>query len=113
MKTIRQIKDEILEIKSNYSELDAKEQKKSKDRISVLNDIILYLEHNPTIDFLNKEKGRLESLILSFNDKKRYRRYLDDNLLPDNSKSKAKYKSELNISIYKKHLNTINYILAN
>jgi hypothetical protein len=59
MKTVKELKSMIQEIISDSMYLEEKYKAKSRKRVQFLNECVLYLEHNPTEDFLYKQLNDL------------------------------------------------------
>lgn len=115
MKTITKIKALI---KDNLAELEVPGvviTKRAQNAIirkdKFLKEILMYLETNPKLEFLNKEKERLSTLIIAKESQfERWSKNICDKSL-EVSKRKSTFDRELGIKNLKNQLKTINFIL--
>lgn len=86
---------------------------KESGKIKVLQQVILYLETNPSLHYLKRERERLASILDRFAEN--YSWWYVNNAPKDipETKWKARYASEMGIAGYRKQLQIINYILSN
>jgi len=105
MKTINQIREEISEVTEAIQTTELKPAQKTKlvNRILWLRNIILYLETNPTEQFLRSEVKILQDKITRRKD-----HIPKDIMEPAVRRS---FENDWNIPHLKEQLNTINYIL--
>ena len=109
-KEIRATMDEILELNFQDDKKSLGKRKRLRSKLPQLRQYILYLETNPTKEFLQQEIKRLQGRIDEI-----MRQYIpldeDCYLKPAMSAHKKKYEKELDISKIKKQLTAINYII--
>lgn len=115
MKTIQTLKSEMEEVMSEMKhekEVDTKESinryKKLNKRLCHLKICLLYIESDPSIDFVKKEKDRVTNRINLFMDK-----YVTPEGWGSSMKSKHKrdYEKEMGIPKLRKQLSTLHFIL--
>lgn len=116
MKTVTKVRSMI---KDNLAELDYKPgvvvTKRFHNSIvkkdKFLNEILMYLETGPKLEFLLKEKERLSSIIAAKEEQFEYwsKNVCDKSL--DVKKRKSTFDRELGIKTLKVQLKTINFIL--
>lgn len=105
MKTVDEIKKETLDlILFSDTIKDVKAKKKIANRVEFLNTCKLYMEHNPTKEFLKKEKLELEEKIKQI-DTIFIMKYYE-------KPQKEALKNELDYKKLKLQLKTISYLLA-
>lgn len=123
MKTIKEIEVKIKNFNLEITHLIS-QKKEVKDRrhinkqIKILNtevrhwkNILYYLETQPTLEYLNREKERLEKLIDSLSEK--YYDWQKNNAPPDihPNKRKTYYNKEMGVNKLKYQLKAVNQIL--
>jgi len=115
MKTVKDVDKDInlieQNIRENLKEMTGREFNRNKNKIEKLKHIKLYLENNPSEDFILNEKSRLEILIEK---KERQFNYWKKEVAPRNvdpKKYKSIFNKEVGISDANKFLETINYLI--
>ena len=111
MRTIEDIKSEIQEITTSTGtyHLNKREINRLVKRIEFLNKVIRYLETNPSIEFLGKERLRLQNYLKKANEG--FNNWASLNKHSSPSKLKAAFKSELGLNKIATQIKTLEYIL--
>ena len=111
MKTPEQVKKEIEEL--ILQKKDAKTYralKKINNKIEDLKTIVLYLETNPSEEFIKSEKARLEKQVDAIEDN--FQKWLNSGSSRRHSEKPLKvYYKEMKLEEVTKRLKTINYLL--
>jgi hypothetical protein len=107
MKTIIDVEQEVITIRQNFrpGEDDAP-ARKAKKRLVLLNDVIAYLETNPTAEFVNKERFRLADKLQKIRDG--FPDYLAN---IDSREDMSGYLAKMGGKLIKDQIKVLNYIL--
>lgn len=114
MKTLIELNSEIEENLKFLSDSKITKSKKTSasNRNKFLKQVLMYIELNPNESFLKSEKERISRII---NSKESQYKYWSSDVCDKSievSKRKALFNKELGITVLKKQLKTINFILS-
>lgn len=108
MKKLQELNKEIKDIESLETRGEkASVIKRRGKRVAFLKFCVKYLETQPSIDFIKKEKGRISGIVDSV--QSGYTSYIGVNTDP--RKWKAEYNKETGLMKLKEQLRTLNFLL--
>lgn len=114
MKTIIEIKSEIeqiLTVHFDQRKFKKKELDTAKKRLKLLNSTLMYLETNPSTDFVLSESERLKGVIDRINNNSNFANWKQ--ATPGAYKLKnpiSAYRTEMNLKMLKDQLKTLEFI---
>lgn len=114
MITVKQIQDRVSQINDdivNRHEVDKAFLRNAKIEKSFLHQLLLYVETNPSEDFLNKEKERLNKIITSLENGFDFWSKHNKPTDVDAKKLRSYYNKEMGITKFKNQLKAVNTIL--
>lgn len=111
MKTLEYVQQELQDaIKLGETELSKKEAKLCEKRVKHLYSCQLYLETNPTEEFVQKQFEDVKRKIKIINSG--FQQWLQNNRKEADANPKSKYHTLMGLKNYKAQLNTLDYLLS-
>ena len=113
MKTVTELQKERTSVLCQYQESeDKRECNRLKKRADFLKICIMYLETNPTIEFLTAEQNKLTNRINIIEKEAPVIDKTNDGTEAYTKNERAKYMKTMNISDTRTKLSTINFLLS-
>lgn len=115
MQNVKKLKAELKKSKkylsNHFNEIDKRTFKRIVNRNNTLAEIIAYLETKPKETFIRAEKNRLERILAAKLDQFTY---WSNNICPreiEGRRQRNLFNKELGLTMIRKQINTINFIL--